>query len=181
MTKVDDRTYDFKVNSFTPVSKHYAKGSHVAFYARTLRQPCGQQREFDPHPAGKPDAEHVVGMAVLNNASDRPFVGQLPGSRRCPAVSFRLRGRHLHAQDQPRRSGQGQYRPARRGRLHEHPLLCFPGREGGGENALCESEGLESAQLRSRAAARAPAHFRRGRTALRRRSASRRSSRRASS
>lgn len=35
MTKVDDRTYDFKVNSFTSVSKHYAKGSHVAFYART--------------------------------------------------------------------------------------------------------------------------------------------------
>lgn len=85
VTKVDDRTYDFKVNSFTPVSKHYAKGSHVAFYARTYGNHAVNNANSTRTRLENLTLNTSSAMAVLNNASDRPFVVNcrieaLPGS-----------------------------------------------------------------------------------------------------
>jgi len=85
VTKVDDRTYDFKVHTFTPVSKNYAPGSRVAFYARTYGN-----HAIDNSNSNRIRLENLVintssAMAILNNASERPFVVNcrvepLPGS-----------------------------------------------------------------------------------------------------
>lgn len=85
VTKVDDRTYDFKVNSFTPVSANYAPGSRVAFYARTYGN-----HVINNAYSNRTRLENLVintssAMAILNNSSERPFVVNcrveaLPGS-----------------------------------------------------------------------------------------------------
>lgn len=74
VTKVDDRTYDFCVNSVTPVSQNYAPGSRFAFYARTYGN-----HAIDNARSNRIRLENLVlhtssAMAILNNCSERPFV-----------------------------------------------------------------------------------------------------------
>lgn len=85
VTKADGRCYDFRVKSFTPVSKHYSKGLRVAFYARTYGNHAVNNANSSRTRLENITVNTSSAMAILNNASERPFIVNcrieaLPGS-----------------------------------------------------------------------------------------------------
>ena len=84
-TRIDDNTFDFKLNSFTPTAKHYTIGSRIALYARTYGN-----HTINNANSSRTRLENITintssAMAILNNSAERPFVVNckveaLPGS-----------------------------------------------------------------------------------------------------